>query len=70
VRRLVRALGRFREPAAWCCLLAGVATFVAVLANLIATGQAKSVTLIASADLFLTGYSELQDATPDESERS
>lgn len=60
-RRVLAALDRVAPGAAWALVAGGAATFVAVLANVIATGDAKWATLLVSADLTVSGYGQLRD---------
>lgn len=65
-RRLIRWLARYEGRAAWALLVGAFVTFGGVVTNLIATGDAKWVTLLASADLFVSSVSSLQQAYGDE----
>lgn len=59
MQRIVR---RIERPAAWCLLAGAGVTFVGVLADLIAVGNAKWATLLIAADLLVSGASAVQDA--------
>lgn len=61
-RRLLRWAARAEGPAAWVLLIGAAVTFVAVLVNLIATGNAKWATLLVAADLVVSSASALQEA--------
>lgn len=65
-RAILRAFARAERPAAWCLLAGGATTFVTVAANLVATGSAKWATLLVAADLTVSGFSAVQDATEDD----
>lgn len=66
IRRLAEWLlpifGAVQRPAAWCLLIGGVVTFLAVVSNLIATGTAKWATLLVAADLIVSGLGNVQTA--------
>lgn len=47
-------------------MLGGTVTFLAVVFNLIATGNAKWATLLIAADLTVSGFSAVQEAEEDE----
>ncbi|MDP9440622.1 MAG: hypothetical protein M3P34_00245 [Actinomycetota bacterium] len=59
-RRLLAAFAAAERPAAWLLLVGGLGTFVAVAANLIATGVAKWATLLVAADLVVSGFGAVQ----------
>lgn len=61
-RRVLRAFGWAERPAAWLLLVGGAVTFVGVVANLIATGDAKTATLLVAADLVVSGFGAVQQA--------
>jgi hypothetical protein len=65
-RRVLRAFALADRPAAWCLMLGGAVTFVAVLVDLVATGDAKWATLLVAADLTCSGFSAVQEAEDDE----
>jgi hypothetical protein len=67
-RALLRAFGRLERPVAWTLFGGAVATFIGVLTGLIATGEFRLLTLVASADLGYAGYSALRDAYDSEEE--
>jgi hypothetical protein len=64
-RRLLRLFGRAQRPAAWSLMLGGAVTFVAVLFDLIQTGDAKWATLLIAADLVVSGFGAVQEAEND-----
>lgn len=61
-RLLVRAFGRAQRPAAWVLLVGGGVTFLAVLFDLVRTGDARWATLLISADLVVSGFGAVQEA--------
>lgn len=65
-RRIIRWAARHEGHMAWVLLAASFMTFLGVLTNLIATGNAKWATLIVAADLFVTSASALQEAYGEE----
>jgi 4-hydroxybenzoate polyprenyltransferase len=60
-RRVLEYLGRFEGPLAYAILGTGVATFLATVAGIIATGDAKWATLIAAAIFAVDGYHAVQE---------
>lgn len=60
--RLLGLFGAIQRPAAWCLLIGGMVTFLAVVTNLIATGTAKWATLLVAADLIVSGLGNVQTA--------
>lgn len=63
--RLLPVFGAAQRPAAWVLMVAGAVAFVAVLFNLIATGQAKVGTLLVAADCTISGFAAVQTAELD-----
>lgn len=59
---LLPIFGAAQRPASWCLLVGGMATFFAVVTNLIATGTAKWATLLVAADLIVSGLGNVQTA--------
>lgn len=58
---------RAERPAAWVLLIGGAVTFLAVLLNVLRTGNAKWATLLIAADLIVSGFSAVQEAEDGES---
>lgn len=63
---MIGLFGRFQRPAAWVLLVAGLVTFVSVLASIVTVGDAKLATLLVSADLFVSGVGVTQEALNEE----
>ncbi len=64
--RLLAVFAVIDRPAAWCLLLGGAVTFVAVVTGFIATGDAKWATLLIAADLVVSGFAAVQQAEDDD----
>lgn len=67
IHRLVRrfllpAFKRAEKPAAWVLLIGGLVSFVSVLVWLFTVGDAKLATLLIAADLFVSGFSAVQES--------
>lgn len=60
-RRVLATLDRVAPAAAWCLVIGATVTFVGVLVGLIAMGEFRLPTLLLSADLAVSGYSQLRD---------
>lgn len=59
---VLRGFGAVQRPAAWCLLIGGAVTFVAVLFNLVVTGIAKPATLLIAADLVVSGFGAVSES--------
>lgn len=60
-RRALALLDRVAAPAAWALVIGSAVTFLGVLLGLIAMGEFRLPTLLLSADLAVSGYSQLRD---------
>jgi hypothetical protein len=65
-RQILAVFGRIERPAAWGLLIGGFVTFIGVLFDLIATGNAKWATLLIAADLVVSGFGAVQEAHDDD----
>jgi hypothetical protein len=65
-RRLLRWAATYEARIAWVLLAVAVGIAVAVVTNLIATGDAKWATLLIAVDLFYTAVGALREAYGEE----
>lgn len=69
-RRIRRSVLRWfaiaERPAAWGLLAGGIVTFIGVITDLIATGNAKWATLLIAADLVVSGFGAVQASDDEE----
>lgn len=65
-RKALRVFAFIERPSAWVLMIGGGVTFVAVVLDIIKTGNAKWATLLIAADLVVSGFSAVQQAEEDE----
>lgn len=66
IKQILRYFEVIERPCAWMLLIGGLITFIVVIFEIVATGDAKWVTLLVAADLIVSGFSAVQEAEDDE----